>query len=67
VGQGDEVMFTDIKLKSGRSWARVSGPSFFCDKMQIPELYGAMFWEAIARDDVAVVSQHQHVPHVPPL
>ena len=49
------VMFHDLKLKRGRSWIRVADSSFFCDKMQLPDLYANMFWEAIVRGEVGVV------------
>ena len=58
-------MYYEMKLKRGQSWIRIDHFSFFCEHMQLPVLYAKMFWEAIDRDDVAVVRPHLPVPHTP--
>ena len=55
------VMFNDMKLKGGQSWARVKDVSLFRDKLKISDVYAQMFWDAFVRDDVPVVS---HTPVV---
>ena len=56
-----EVMFNDMKLKHGKSWARVKDLSLFRDKLKISDVHAQMFWDAFVRDEAPVVS---HTPVV---